>query len=180
MPYLFTAGTVKANKEQVFVPEGSYLVSRTDTRGVIQYVNANFVEISGYTEAELLGQPHRLVRHPDMPSVVFEDMWFALKRGLPWRGLVKNRCKDGRYYWVKAQVAPVYEGNQISGFASTRTMAAPVEIQEAELLYRSLRDGTISPSTYRRKYGAKAAFAYRSRFTTLVPWTSRLSRSSPG
>lgn len=155
--------------EEVHVPEGLYLVSRTDTRGVIQYCNGAFVKVSGYSMEELLGQPHNLVRHADMPSVVFGDMWFAIKQGRSWRGVVKNRCKDGRYYWVKAQVAPIYQGQKIVGFASTRTNASRQEIKKASSMYEALRSGAMSESTFQRKYSTKADTNYESRFSRYVP-----------
>ncbi|MDH2431784.1 PAS domain-containing protein [Pokkaliibacter sp. MBI-7] len=85
------------------------LVSLTDTKGTLLHVNQAFAEVSGYTEAELLGEPHNIIRHPDMPAAAFEDMWRTLKAGLPWHGLVKNRCKNGDYYWVESYITPVIE-----------------------------------------------------------------------
>src|SRR5687767_7833458 len=82
------------------------IVSKTDLKGKITYVNPYFIEVSGFTEDELLGAPHNLVRHPDMPPEAFADLWDTLKAGLPWTGLVKNRRKDGDHYWVQANVTP--------------------------------------------------------------------------
>ena len=89
------------------LPAGAMLVSRTDAKGVITYANDAFVDISGFSREELIGSGHNISRHPDVRSAVFEDMWHTLKKGLPWRGIVKNRCKDSDHYWVDAQAVPV-------------------------------------------------------------------------
>ncbi|BBT94865.1 hypothetical protein WP8W19C03_15590 [Aeromonas veronii] len=85
------------------------LVSTTDLKGDITYANPAFCQVAGYRLEEMLGQHHNLVRHPDMPKAAFADLWAHLQAGKPWRGMVKNRCKDGRYYWVDAYVTPIYE-----------------------------------------------------------------------
>jgi aerotaxis receptor len=95
--------------QEVQYDAGQELVSTTDTRGVITYANPAFCLVAGYTEDELVGKNHNLVRHPDMPSAAFADLWVHLKQGQSWRGMVKNRCKDGRYYWVDAFVTPIYQ-----------------------------------------------------------------------
>jgi PAS domain S-box-containing protein len=84
--------------------DGATIASRTDTRGIITWVNAYFCEISGFTEAELIGAPHNIVRHPDMPAEGFKDLWDTLQKGKPWTGYVINRAKNGNHYWVKANV----------------------------------------------------------------------------
>ena len=112
----------KTVNEEVTFLEGEELVSTTDLRGVITYANENFCRIAGYTVEELLGQNHNIVRHPDMPKEAFNDLWSNLKKGLPWRGAVKNRTKDGRYYWVDAFVTPIYENNNLVGYQSVRTV----------------------------------------------------------
>ena len=117
------------------------IVSMTDTQSRITYVNPYFVEVSGFSEDELLGQPHNIVRHPDMPPEAFEDMWANLKQGVPWTGLVKNRCKNGDFYWVNANVTPVYENGQITGYMSVRTKPAREAIQAVEPIYRQFREG---------------------------------------
>ena len=95
------------NNEVTFSPS-EQLVSVTDTQGVILYANDDFCRIAGYSQQELEGEHHNIVRHPDMPKAAFADLWQKLKRGDSWRGMVKNRCKDGRYYWVDAYVTPLY------------------------------------------------------------------------
>ncbi|MDA8328219.1 MAG: PAS domain-containing protein, partial [Betaproteobacteria bacterium] len=91
------------------IPEGTHLISVTDPQGRILYGNTSFIEASGFSENELLGQPHNLIRHPDMPQEAFRDLWATLKEGLPWTGLVKNRRKNGDHYWVLANATPVNE-----------------------------------------------------------------------
>ena len=105
--------------EQSF-PEHQRLISATDTASLITYCNAEFAAISGYSQAELIGSPHNLVRHPDMPEAVFELMWQYLKAGQSWMGIVKNRCKNGNFYWVSAYVTPILENGQVVGYESVR------------------------------------------------------------
>lgn len=119
-------------------PTGKYLVSKTDLKGQITYVNDVFVDISGFSRQELIGQNHNIVRHPDMPPQAFADLWRTLKAGYPWKGLVKNRCKNGDYYWVKAFVVPIERDNQAIGYMSVRSEATRQEVQQADQLYRQL------------------------------------------
>ena len=111
------------------------LISATDLRGVISHCNDNFEAISGFSRDELIGQNHNIVRHPDMPKEAFEVMWQHLKAGRPWMGLVKNRCKNGDYYWVSAYVTPVTENGAVVGYESVRTCPARIDIERAEKLY---------------------------------------------
>lgn len=120
--------------------EHATLVSKTDVKGRIVYTNPAFIEASGYTEAELLGQPHNIVRHPDMPEEAFADLWSTLKDGLPWSGLVKNRRKNGDYYWVLANVTPVMENGTIGGYLSVRSKPRRQQIAETESVYRAIKD----------------------------------------
>jgi PAS domain S-box-containing protein len=120
--------------EVVLSPEHA-IISHTNSKGQIQYVNEHFVEISGFTREELIGQPHNIVRHPDMPSEAFRDMWTTLKAGRPWQGIVKNRCKNGDYYWVRATATPRDDGN----FMSVRVRATPDEIRDAQALYDRIK-----------------------------------------
>lgn len=121
--------------------EGISIVSTTDTKGKITYVNPTFLEVSGFTEDELIGQPHNIVRHPDMPAEAFVDLWATLKSGVPWTGLVKNRRKNGDYYWVQANVTPVLENGQMTGFMSVRTKPEHAKVAAAEEIYRRIREG---------------------------------------
>ncbi|GAB4562074.1 MAG: PAS domain-containing methyl-accepting chemotaxis protein [Rhizobacter sp.] len=122
-------------------PDGVTLLSATDTASHIAYANGAFVRTSGYSCEELLGQPHNLVRHPDMPREAFADMWRSLKQGQSWTALVKNRRKDGDHYWVRANAAPMRRGGQVVGYLSVRTKPSRTEIDAAETLYRRFREG---------------------------------------
>ncbi|MBQ0934241.1 methyl-accepting chemotaxis protein [Ideonella paludis] len=128
-------------QQPVDFPASATLMSVTDAHSHITYANEAFVEVSGYTVDELLGQPHNLVRHPDMPPEAFADMWRTLKSGSPWTGLVKNRCKNGDHYWVRANVAPIIQDSSIVGYISVRTKPTADEVRAAEDLYRRFREG---------------------------------------
>jgi aerotaxis receptor len=129
--------------EYTFPPERS-LVSVTDLKGRIVYCNPAFIEVSGYTRDELMGQPHNLVRHPDMPPEAFRDMWETIESGLPWTAAVKNRRKDGDHYWVQAQAVPMLDGDRIVGYLSVRTVPTRDEVVQAEALYVRMRDEASS------------------------------------
>jgi aerotaxis receptor len=125
-------------REYLF-PADQTLVSVTDLKGRITYCNPAFIEVSGYAKEELLGQPHNLVRHPDMPAEAFRDMWATIQAGLPWTGLVKNRRKNGDHYWVQANATPMKDGDRIVGFLSVRTLPSREQVQGAEALYATMR-----------------------------------------
>lgn len=127
-------------RERTF-PEKDRLISTTDMAGIITYCNDAFVEISGFTREELIGQPHNIVRHPDMPSPVYQHMWDTLKQGKPWMGLVKNRAKNGDFYWVSAYVTPIYEHGRVCGYESVRTLPDEAQKRRAATLYARLREG---------------------------------------
>jgi aerotaxis receptor len=120
--------------------DGKSIVSTTDLKGKITYVNPYFIEISGFTEQELIGSPQNIVRHPDMPEEAFADMWQVLKSGLPWNGMVKNRCKDGNFYWVQANVTPVLENGKPVGYMSVRTRPTREQIKTTEAIYKQFRE----------------------------------------
>src|SRR5574343_348263 len=121
--------------EEILVPAGVSLVSKTDLHGNITYANDAFINISGYSREELIGEPHNLVRHPDMPPQVFHHLWQTVKQGNPWKGIVKNRAKDGRFYWVKAVIVPIRKENQTIGYMSVREAVGPAETEPAAALY---------------------------------------------
>ena len=127
-----------SNSEYPF-PSGETLVSTTDLKGRITYCNASFVLVSGYEREELLGQPHNLIRHPDMPEEAYRDMWETIASGQPWSALVKNRRKDGSFYWVMANVTPLMSGGQPTGYMSVRTEASREQIKASEALYATMR-----------------------------------------
>lgn len=121
--------------------DDNFLISRTDLQGRITYANPAFIEVSGFTHEELMGAHHNLVRHPDMPPEAFANLWQTIQSGETWEGVVKNRRKTGDYYWVRATVAPYYEDERLVGYASVRTKARRSDIEEAERIYRVLREG---------------------------------------
>jgi aerotaxis receptor len=117
------------------------IVSTTDLQGRITYANPYFVEISGFELSELIGAPQNIVRHPDMPAEAFADLWAAIKQGDPWTGIVKNRCKNGDHYWVKANVTPIVEDGKAVGYMSVRTKPSREEVSSAAGLYEQMRRG---------------------------------------
>ena len=121
--------------------DNDYIISATDAKGIITRVNETFTRISGFTEDELIGKNHNMVRHPDMPPAAFEDMWNTLKAGEPWMGTVKNRCKNGNYYWVDAYVSPMFENGKVTGYESIRTKADPEVVKRAEKTYQRINAG---------------------------------------
>lgn len=151
------------SQRRCIVPAHYFLVSRTDTKGRITYVNAPFIELSGYAVEELIGAPHRVIRHPDMPSEVFADLWKTLKAGQAWTGLVKNRCKNGDHYWVRAHVTPIYNGTALAGYESVRTYVSDDEISKAEQLNRDMGSGVVSAATYRRRHSMQGQFRKQAR-----------------
>ncbi|OGS90148.1 MAG: hypothetical protein A2061_05645 [Gallionellales bacterium GWA2_59_43] len=127
------------------LPEGVVLVSKTDLKGLITYCNRAFLDVSGYGERELIGAPHNLIRHPDIPPEIFADLWKTVQAGNPWNGIVKNRCKNGDYYWVEANVTPLLEGGRPVGYVSLRYRASAEQIAAAEQAYQMVRDGHPIP-----------------------------------
>ena len=123
------------------VPDDEPLVSRTDHAGRITFVNRAFIAVSGFSEQELLGSPHNIVRHPHMPSAAFANLWATIKAGHPWDGLVKNRTRSGDYYWVRANVTPVVEGDRITGYISIRSKPTRAQIASADQAYTAIREG---------------------------------------
>lgn len=119
------------------------IVSKTDLNGTITYVNPYFVAISGYSSDELIGAPQNILCHPEMPSEAFADLWASLKAGLPWTGLVKNRCKNGDHYWVRANITPVSEAGRTTGYLSVRVRPERAEVEAAGLAYDSILAGNV-------------------------------------
>lgn len=121
--------------------DGESIVSQTDLKGKITYVNPAFIRLSGFSEEELIGAPHNIVRHPDMPPEAFADMWQHLKQGVPWTGLVKNRCKNGDFYWVRANVTPIKDQGRVTGYLSVRTKPERQDIEASSAAYRLFTSG---------------------------------------
>ncbi|HHT2976753.1 TPA: methyl-accepting chemotaxis protein [Enterobacter hormaechei] len=117
------------------------LMSTTDLHSYMTHTNDTFVQVSGFTLQELLGQPHNIVRHPDMPKAAFADMWYTLQKGEPWSGIVKNRRKNGDHYWVRANAVPMVRNGQMTGYMSIRTRATEDEVVAVEPLYKALNEG---------------------------------------
>ncbi|MCK9510559.1 MAG: methyl-accepting chemotaxis protein [Pigmentiphaga sp.] len=127
---------------QYVLRDDQYLISRTDLKGKLTYANPAFTAVSGFDYHELVGANHNIVRHPHMPREAFADLWRTIKAGKPWSGLVKNRRKNGDYYWVFATVTPLYDHGKLVGYGSVRVKADDAAIAEAEELYRQMREGT--------------------------------------
>lgn len=128
-------------------PKGRLIVSRTDTNGVITHCNAAFIEISGYEREELIGQPQYILRHPDVPKVLYADLWKTLKQGKKWNGYLKNLCKDGSHYWVYATVIPNIRQGELIGYSSVRREMSRSKINETIAQYQALKakeEGALS------------------------------------
>lgn len=124
------------------LPAGTTLMSTTDVKGTILFASPAFVAASGYERDELIGQPHNIVRHPDMPEPAFGDMWATLQRGRSWTGIVKNRRKNGDHYWVRANVTPMYREGALMGYMSVRNIPSRAEVEATDRLYQAMRQGT--------------------------------------
>lgn len=117
----------------------AFLISETDEKGIIKFANDSFCNVAGYTVEELIGKPHNIVRHKDMPKIEFKELWDTVKKGDVWTGFVKNCTKDGRFYWVFATVYPFEGCDAKKGYLSCRRKASKQEIQEHEILYKKLK-----------------------------------------
>lgn len=144
-------------QEKLFPAEYS-LVSKTDTKGIITFANDAFTEVSGYARSELIGANHNIIRHPDVPPAIFESMWATLQQGLPWHGVVKNRCKNGDHYWVDAKVVPIKKNGEIIGYMSVRSCPSRQAIAAAEAAYG---EAARSPAMV----GASAETAWKKYFS---------------
>ena len=129
---------------ETLLPENEFIYSRTDLKSVITEANKAFCAVSDYTREEMVGQPHNMVRHPDMPTAAYKDMWQDLKAGRPWRGIVKNRRKDGGFYWVVANVSPVRENGQVTGYQSVRSRPERADIVATEAAYKRINAGNAA------------------------------------
>lgn len=136
--------SVHTSQQETIIPDGVFIYSRTDLKGRITEANPAFAQISGYSVEEMIGQPHNLVRHPDMPREAFADLWQNMQKGRPWQAVVKNRRKDGGFYWVIANASPIREHGQIVGYQSIRFKPSRDQIRAAETAYRRIREGDRS------------------------------------
>ncbi|WP_043532795.1 methyl-accepting chemotaxis protein, partial [Litchfieldella xinjiangensis] len=128
-------------RREYTLDDNDFLISRTDLKGRITYANPAFIKVSGFSHEELIGAPHNILRHPDMPEVAFANLWETIQAGETWGGLVKNRRKNGDHYWVNASVTPIVENNEVLGFASVRVKADRESIDAAEQAYQQIREG---------------------------------------
>lgn len=124
------------------LPDGVIIVTKTDLKGVITYCNQAFVEISGRSREEIIGAPHNVVRHPDMPPEAFADLWKTIKANKPWQGVVKNRRKDGSFYWAVSNVTPLLEKGKAIGYVAFRYKATQEQIESASAVYGEIRKGS--------------------------------------
>jgi len=134
-----TSRMVEVLDQEVPYPDGKLIVSRTDPKGFITHANQAFVDMSGYSKEELIGQNHYILRHPDMPAVAFAGLWETIMAGQKWHGYVKNLRKDGTFYWVKATVIPNIRNGQLVGYTSVRCKPSRSKIAESEALYATLK-----------------------------------------
>lgn len=128
---------------EVPFPEGKLIVSCTDVNGLITQANKAFVDMSGYTKDELMGQPHAILRHPDMPSAAFADLWRTVKAGEKWHGYVKNLRKDGAHYWVYATVVANVRKGEVVGYTSVRRKPSRKKIEECTRLYKEMKNAEV-------------------------------------
>ena len=170
------------NNQPVYPNEYAYpadatLMSTTDTQSRVTYANAAFIEVSGFERDEIMGEPHNVVRHPDMPRQAFADMWKTLKAGKSWTALVKNRRKDGRFYWVRANATPVVRAGQVTGYMSVRTRPGAEEVRAAESLYRRFREQSQGNKAFHQGLIVRTGWlAWTSALQTLpVRWRIRLA-----
>ncbi len=125
--------------KEIFLDSSTMIVSETDEKGIILYANSDFCKIAAYSKDELIGKPHNIVRHSDMPKVAFEDLWKTIQAGKTWNGIVKNRTKDGNFYWVNATAYPSSTKDGKKRYISVRVKPSKEEIESAEALYKTLQ-----------------------------------------
>jgi len=130
---------MNTNNNELILDTKSFLVSETDSKGIITFANDDFCKFAGYTLEEMIGKPHNLVRHPDMPKAAFKDLWETIQSGKRWRGFVKNRSKDGSYYWVYATVFPFKSCNGSNGYISCRRKISDIESEKYTALYKQMK-----------------------------------------
>ncbi len=157
-------------------PDNETLLSMTDTKSHIGYANAAFIRISGFSPDELMGQPHNMVRHPDMPEEAFADMWRSFKAGQSWQALIKNRRKDGDHYWVCANAAPMLRNGTLTGYLSVRTKPTPSQVDAAGKLYARFKQGKASGLAFHRGLIVRTGFMRWLSALQLLPvaWRVRL------
>ncbi|MGB4497455.1 MAG: methyl-accepting chemotaxis protein [Methylococcaceae bacterium] len=168
---------MSTNQEYVLT-DTDLIVSKTDLNGNITYINDDFIRIGEFSKQELIGAPHNILRHSDMPKAAFSDMWKTLKSGQPWTGIVKNRTKSGGFYWVRANIMPLLEHEKVIGYMSVRRKPAAGEVTMIESLYRDIQSGKsnvmldggniISPSVVKKVGRTFNNITVKSKLVTLV------------
>ncbi len=148
-------------------PAEELLMSTTDQKGVMQHCNGAFARVSGFEMHELMGQPHNLVRHPDMPPEAFKDMWHTIGKGRSWIGIVKNRRKNGDFYWVRAHVTPIIENDKPHGYMSVRSKPSREDVRAAEALYERIK---------RQRESGKHSFRLHSGRVRSTGWRNYIER----
>ncbi|MCV6608092.1 MAG: PAS domain-containing protein [Campylobacterales bacterium] len=146
------------NTNEIEIGEGTFLITRTDLNGAITYANEDFCSITGYQREDLIGQNHNIIRHPDMPLAVFADLWKTIKSNKKWKGFIKNKTKDDKFYWVEAEVSPFVKNGRHIGYKSIRKRAPKEVIKQAEIKYSNIRKDetgefnswTIEKENYKR------------------------------
>jgi PAS domain S-box-containing protein len=171
------------NKEHV-LSESDSIVSMMDQNGIISYVNEDFLRISGYTRDELIGNSHNIIRHPEMPPELFPDLWDTVRAGRPWNAIVKNRCKNGDFYWVLTNVTPSMKNGQLASCMSVRTKPSGEQLEAADAAYRKLRadqsgklkiqEGKIVRSSIWRKLNIFSNLSIKTRLEVMVGLLSLL------
>lgn len=127
--------------DEEFLFQGRVIISETDLKGVITYANRKFCDISGYSKDELIGKPHNIIRHPDMPKEAFSKVWSTIQSGQIWHGLVKNLRKDGKFYWVETEILPSKdEDGNVTGYLAARKPASRKDVEETSEMYRKMKE----------------------------------------
>lgn len=136
--YLSPSRTLYITEEETSFPDGCLITSHTDLDGIIKHANNSFVQMSGWSREEIIGQPHEILRHPDMPKAAFAGLWETVTNGKRWTGYVKNLRKDGGFYWVFATIVPSYRNGQVVGYTSVRRKPARSKVEEMQTLYAQM------------------------------------------
>lgn len=158
-------------------PADATLLSTTDTRSIITYANAAFLQVSGFSAQALLGRPHNAVRHPDMPKEAFADLWRTVQNGEGWTALVKNRRADGQYYWVRANITPIRQGDAVTGYMSVRTQPTRQEIEQSAAIYQDFTQGTPRGRAFHKGLIVRTGLLAWTRIGQTLPvrWRIRLA-----
>ncbi|WP_312686386.1 PAS domain-containing methyl-accepting chemotaxis protein [Kosakonia sp.] len=131
-------------QKEFLLNDGMTLLSTTNTHSHITYANTAFIDASGFAEDQLMGEAHNIIRHPDMPPAAFGDMWFTIQQGDSWTGMVKNRRQNGDHYWVRANVTPIYQQGQLTGYISVRNIPQRAEVDASEALYQRVNENKLN------------------------------------